>query len=99
LILSLYILPAVAAILKTRKRKLEHTASAEINSLKSSSNLVGEQIAHTVSFLDTLLGFKAKTTKSNDIVELQLLPMKSLASRKFCFGLLNQVELSTFLYV
>jgi hypothetical protein len=98
LVLSLYLLPAIAAILKTRKRKLEYVTAAETNSLASSASLVNSQIIHVVSFIDTLVTFKIKTVANNNAPELQLLTLKSLSSRKFCLGLFNNIELSTLLY-
>jgi len=91
-------LPAIAAILKTRKRKLESVANTETNSLKNSSNVVNDQLGYTVHFIDTLLSFKTKSMENEKTPELQLLSLKSVTSRKFCFSLLNKIKASTFFY-
>tara|TARA_B110000046_G_scaffold175389_1_gene200014 strand:+ start:486 stop:782 length:297 start_codon:yes stop_codon:yes gene_type:complete len=97
-VLSLYILPAIAAILKTRKRKLENVATIEASSLVSSTNLVNDQTVHVVSFIDTLVAFKLKPVAANNAPELELLTLKAISSRKLCLNLLNNIELSTLLY-
>jgi hypothetical protein len=92
----LYILPAIAAILKTRKRKLESVANADVSSLKNSSSIVNDLLTHLVSSIDVLLTFKTKSAENEKASDLQLISMKSVASRKFCFGLLNDVKMSAF---
>jgi len=97
----LYILPAIAAILKTRKRKLEFVANADSSvALKPASlGLINEQISNTIVLIDSLFAFNVKANASNPSAELQIVTLKFASSRKLCLDLLNNVQLGALFYV
>jgi hypothetical protein len=102
LALSFYLLPALSAILKIRKRKLAQTGVDSASSgLLDSSNLTTDA---TRSFVSDFGGKYASLETDNNVStmlspRLNLLVLQAEVTRKFNFSIVSQAQLVAIFYV
>jgi len=102
LLLSFYLLPALSAILKIRKRKLAQTNNAmDSLSLSGSSNIVVEATKSIVSdFNSKLVSLDFNNNARNNLnSKLNLLVLQAESARQFNFSVVSQVQLAAIFYI
>jgi len=102
LLLSFFLLPALAATLKVRKRKLMQTGvAANSSDLFDNSNSVANAArAVTSRFGGKLIVLDSKDkSHSNLYSRLNLLALQTMAFRQFNFTVVGQAQLTAIFYV
>jgi hypothetical protein len=105
LFLTFYLLPALSAILKVRKRKLAQTSTTS-----NANNLTGDITTNTISAHSNsiIVDFSSKLNNVNDTqssqpivlgTALNTLSVKVETLRKFKIAVLSPIQLTTFLYM
>jgi DNA topoisomerase IA len=102
LLLSFYLLPALAVTLKIRKRKLAQTSvNSTSSNLIDNNNPVSDATKSLVSdFSSKILTVESVTSSSqtNLTSKLNLLTLQTEASRQFNFSVVSQAQLSAIFF-
>jgi hypothetical protein len=98
--LCLYLLPAIATILKIRKRKLSQSAVADSVALQATSSSINDLTASVLAKFNGKLASTALNFQNSNLkFKLHSISLKVECFRELSFNLLNQTQLSTLLYV
>jgi hypothetical protein len=98
ILLSFYLLPSLATILKVRKRKLALSdASFESASIIGSSNFLGDTTNSLVSDISLKIASIDSAKSQNNTISstLNVLSLKIETLRHFNFSVLNQTQFTT----
>jgi hypothetical protein len=98
--LCLYILPAIATILKIRKRKISQSAVADSVALQATSSSINDLTASVLAKFNGKLASTALNFQNSNLkFKLHSISLKVECVRELSFNFLNQTQLSTLLYV